>query len=236
MRLLTNKFLLLGTLVAFALNGVACGKIEVPMTLAVQNPGSSIDLTLEPAGLPLGTSYFQGGLTTLMTMDIGLIELLFHLPFSGVIEITDLLFGSSSINILGTPTGTLCTIVDESNPGGGTALVDIFHEQIDFNMDVGTVILPTNPDLLALLPDGFQFAFTFANSADLSLADLLGLAFGNAEGGLTVEQDFSDVIDVVVLGQPLQIGVTGQLLLATANEIPSGLLLVDRCVDFLAGL
>ena len=110
MRSFKNKLLLLSTLVAFSANGIACGNIQVPMTLVMDSDNSSISLTLLPANLPLGTTVFEGGLTTLMTLDIGLFELLFHQPFAGVVEVTDLLFGSSSINILGTPTGTLCTI------------------------------------------------------------------------------------------------------------------------------
>jgi hypothetical protein len=228
-----RQTLLLGMLTVFAASQVACGQIEVPMTLALDSSQSSISLSLQPAGLPLGTTELEGGVSTLMTMDIGLIEILFHLPFSGIIEVTDLLFGGTSINILGTPTGTLCTIVDESAPGGGTVLVDIFDGMIDFDMVLGTAILPTNPAILALIPDGFAFEFAFSDSAELSLVDLLGLAFGNADGGLALTQTFSDVIEVIVLGNPLQIGIDGQVTLATANEFPSGLLL-DECDAFLS--
>ena len=233
--LIQKKFVLLGALIAFALNGIACGKIQVPMNLGVQNPGSEISLTLvnPPLG-PLGTSEFQGGVSTVMTMDIGLFDVLFHLPFSGVIEITDLLFGGSSINILGTDTGTLCTVLDPDNPGGGTALVDIYHEQVTFNMDAGTLILPTNPSVAALLPNGFPFAFSFSDTMDLSLADLLGLAFGSADGALTITQPLDDTINVTLLGIPLEIGVTGQLVLSTVNELPGGDL-IDICNAFLAG-
>jgi hypothetical protein len=152
-----------------------------------------------------------------------------------VIEVTDLLFGGSSIDILGTPTGTLCTIVDEASPGGGTALVDIFDGEIAFDMALGTKILPTNPDITALLPDGFAFSFFFSDTSDLSLAELLALAFGNADGGMTVQQELNDVIDVEILGNPLQIGISGEITMVTVNELPTGLLLVDRCIDFLAG-
>ncbi len=232
--MLRQKGLFLGMLAAFAMASVGCGKIEVPMTLALDSSASSISLTLEPAGLPLGTTEMEGGVETLMTMDIGLIELLFHLPFSGIIEVTDLLFGGTSINILGTPTGTLCTVVDESAPGGGTVLVDIWDGLISFDMQLGTNILPTNPAILALIPDGFSFALDFADTAELSLADLLGLAFGNADGGLSVEQQFSDVIEVEILGSPLMIGIDGNITMNTANEFPGGVLL-DECDAFLAG-
>lgn len=235
MRLLKNKILLLATLVVFSANGIACGQIQVPMTLVVDSDVSSIALTLEPAGIPLGETFLEGGLSTLMTLDIGLIELLFHLPFSGVIELTDLLFGSTSINILGNPTGTLCTVIDPMNPGGGSVLVDIFDGTIDFDLSAGSVILPTNPTIAALIPDGFPFAFMFSDSAELSLLDLLSLAFGDAAGGLSVEQTFMDVIEVEILGNPIMIGLDGTVSLATANEIPSGLPLVEECEAFLAG-
>ena len=232
-RMLRQKVQLLGMLAVFAATQVACGQIEVPMTLALDSSQSSISLSLQPAGLPLGTTELEGGVSTLMTMDIGLIEILFHLPFSGVIEVGDLLFGGSSINIFGSPTGTLCTVVDESSPGGGTVLADIFDGTIDFDMALGTLILPTDPGILVLIPDGFAFEFAFSDSADLSLIDLLGLAFGNADGGLTVQQSFSEVIEVLILGNPLQIGIDGQVTMATANEFPSGLLL-DECDAFLS--
>ena len=230
-----NHLLMLLALVVFSANGAACGQVEVPMTLVMDSDASSIALTLEPVGIPLGESFFEGGLSTLMTLDIGLLELLFHLPFSGVIEITDLLFGSTSIAILGTPTGTLCTTVDGANPGGGTVLVDIFDGEIAFTMALGTLILPTNPAILALLPDGFSFEFMFSDTTELSLLDLLALAFGNASGGLTLSQAFSDVIEVEILGSPLMIGVDGTIVMTTANEVPTGLPLVDDCAVFLAG-
>ena len=66
------------------------------------------------------------------------------------------------------------------------------------------------------------------------MSELLALAFGNADGG-TVSQELNDVIDVEILGSPLQIGISGAITMVTENELPTGLLLVDRCIDFLAG-
>lgn len=231
-RSLREKLALLGLLVAFAGNSIACGQISVPMTLALDSEASSISLELLPAGTPLGTTVLEGGVDTNMEIDINLFDILFFQPLSGGIEIVDLLFAGTELSILGIPTGTLCTIVDESAPGGGTAIIDIFAGEISFNMDLATVILPTDPGLLSLIPDGFAFPTSFSDTAELSLIDLLGLAFGNADGGLTITQPLDTVISVEVLGLPLDLGISGEITLATANEFPTGPLL-DQCDDFL---
>jgi len=83
-------------------------------------------------------------------------------------------------------------------------------------------------------PWSIAFFFLFPDASDLRLAELLALAFGNPDGGPTVEQELNDVIDVEIIGNPLHIGIPGGITMATVNELPTGLL-VDRCIDFLAG-
>lgn len=231
--------LLLTALIAFASGQVACGVIEVPMTLALEE-GSSIDIYLNPsAPTPplLGTVDLEGGVETLMTAEFDLIAILFHQPVFGMIEVNDLLFAGTPFTLLGIPTDEVCVIPDPNVASGGTVLIDIFDNQINnasvqFAIDMATAIKVGNPTLANLIPDGFPLVLSVDADADLTLTEMLALLSGDAEGGLTITQELDEVIIVDLLGTQLPIGIEGALTLSTVNEFPTGPLL-DDCIAFL---
>lgn len=232
------KALRLAVLVAFAAGGIACGAIEAPMTLALEE-GSGMSIYLNPTSTPilLGDVDLEGGVETLMTTEIGLFDLLFKRPIMGTIEVTDLLFAGTPFSILGIPTEEVCTVPDPNTPSGGTVLIDLFDHQINnasvqFVMDMATAIKVGNPVLAGAIPDGFPLVLTVDSEADLSLAEMLALLSGDAEGGLTITQVLDEVFTVTVVGIPLELGVQGELTLTTVNEFPTGQLL-DDCIALL---
>jgi hypothetical protein len=230
-----NKALRLVVLLGFAVGAIGCGEIQMPMTLALDE-GSAIGIALVGVWgdeIPLGTTELEGGVETSMTATIDLAALLLKVPIFGIIEIDDLLFAGSEFAILGIPTGTLCTIPDPNGSSGGSALIDFANSRIDFVMDLDTAIKITNPVLGNLIPDGFLFTMSVEEGADVTLAELLEMAFGNADGVLSITQDLDVSIVAEVLGSALPLHVTGQLTLSTANEFPTGDML-DECIAFLA--
>ena len=234
-----KDLLLLAVLTAFAAGQVACGVIEVPITLGLEE-GSAIDLSLNPNSpnpIPLGTVELEGGVDTLMTAEFSLLAILFKQPVFGVIEVTDLLFAGTPFALLGIPTGEVCTTQDPNVSSGGTVLIDIFDRQINnaslqFVLDLAAAIQLGNPVLANLIPDGFPLVLSVDSEADLTLAEMLTLLSGDAEGGLAISQTLDEVLDVDLAGIPLQVGVAGELTLATVNEFPMGPL-VDDCIAFL---
>jgi hypothetical protein len=228
-----TKALKLLVLLGFTVGAIGCGEIQMPMTLALEE-GSNIEIEMvAPLALPLGTTYLEGGVMTVMTANIDLIGLLLHIPMFGIIEIDDLLFGGTGFAILGTPTGTLCTVPDPNGSSGGSVLIDIFGGHIDFYMNLDTAIMVTNPDLAASLPDGFQFTMSVEEGADIALPELLAMAFGNADGVLAITQVLDEEFETEILpGFLATLHITGELTLATANDFPTGLLM-DECIDVL---
>jgi hypothetical protein len=234
-----KNVLLLAALTAFAAGQVACGVIEAPMTLALEE-GSSMQISLNPTSpnpLVLGTVDLEGGVETLMTAEFSLFAILFHQPVFGVIEVNDLLFAGTPFSLLGIPTGEVCTVQDPNVSSGGTVLIDIFDHQINnasiqFVVDLAAVIRLGNPTLANLIPDGFPLVLSVDADADLTLAEMLALISGDAEGGLAITQELDEVLIADLLGTPLEIGVQGELTLATVNEFPTGPLL-DDCIALL---
>jgi hypothetical protein len=228
-----TKALKLVVLLGFTAGTIGCGEIQMPMTLALEE-GSNIEIEMvAPLALPLGTTYLEGGVETIMTTEIDLIGLLLRVPMFGVIEIDQLLFGGTEFSILGTATGTLCTIPDPNGSSGGSVLIDIFGGHIDFYMNLDTAIMVTNPDLAAGLPDGFQFTMSVEEGADIALPELLAMAFGNADGVLAITQVLDEEFETEILpGFLATLAITGELTLATANEFPTGLLM-DECIAVL---
>ena len=234
-----TKILLLAALTGFASGQVACGVIEVPITLALEE-GSAIDLSLNPTTpnpIPLGTIDLEGGVETLMTAEFSLIAILFKQPVFGLIDVTDLLFAGTPFSLLGIPSDEVCTVQDPLVGSGGTVLIDIFDRQINnaslqFVLDLAASIQLGNPVLANLIPDGFPLVLSVDSEADLTLAEMLTLLSGNAEGGLAITQELQEVLEVDLNGIPLEVGVDGQLTLATVNEFPTGALL-DDCIALL---
>jgi len=229
-----SKALKTAILAACVATSVACGQIEVPMTLALDSENSAIDLTI-PSSAPAPTASIglEGGVETNMVAEISLLSILFAQPVMGTIEIVDLLFGGTPFSILGVSTEEVCVVVDENAAAGGTVLIDIFQGHIDFNMSLATAILIGNPVLGGVIPDGFPFAIDVMSGADLSLIEMLALLGGNADGGLAIEQNFSEEIVVDIGGLMIPIGIDAAISLATANEFPTGML-IDDCIAFLA--
>jgi hypothetical protein len=235
-----KKALELAVLLAFASGSIACGVIEAPAILALDE-GSSLDLNLNPDSpnpLFVETIDLEGGVATLMSVDIDLFALLFGLPIEGTVGVTDLLFAGEPILLFGFPTGAICTILDPTLPTGGDVSIDIFDHQlnnasVDFAMDVATTILVENPDLSGPFPNGLPIALAVNSSADLTLAELLGLISGNAEGVLTIDQPVSERFEIQILNLNLLLGADGVLTLTTANAFPTGPNL-DACIEFLS--
>lgn len=227
----------IAALTVLTAGSLACGDITLPQTLALTGDENSIALSI-PAGVPEPNAVIdlEGGVATTINLSIDLFDLLFQKSIFGVVTVDDLLFAGNGFVILGTSTGDICVALDESAPGGGTAVVDLKESEIAFNIDLATSILVTNPALAAVLPGGFPFVIGVESSQELNLADLLGLALGNSDSGLEVTQSFSEVFEVEVIpGVPLAIGAEGSFTLATANEFPTSDRLVF-CEDYLAGL
>ena len=235
-----NKALLLATLFAFASGSIGCGVIEAPTILALDE-GSSMDLSVNPDTpnpLPVATIGLEGGVVTLMTVNLDLFHLLWGLPIDGTVEVTDLLFAGTPFSLFGFPTGAVCTIPDANNPSTGTVSIDIFDQKlnnatVDFAMDLAAAIVVENPDLSGPFPNGLPLALPVDASADLSLAELFGLISGNAEGVLSITQPVSQRFTVKLLNLMIPLGIDGTLTLTTANAFPTGPLL-DDCIDFLS--
>lgn len=235
-----KKAPLLALLVALSSGSIACGVIEAPAILALDE-GSAMDLIVNPDTpnpLPVGTVGLEGGAATLMTVDIGLFDLLFGQPIDGTVEVTDLLFAGTPFSLFGFPTGAVCTIPDPNSASSGTVSIDIFDQQlnnasVDFVMDLATAIVVENPDLSGPFPDGLPLNLAVDSSADLTLAELFGLISGNAEGVLSISQPLSERFDIQILGLTIPLGIEGELTLTTVNAFPTGQLL-DDCIAFLA--
>ncbi len=231
-----HKTLKLTLIAMFAMGSIACGEIEMPMILALQGEDNSINMTMFP-DTPTAQSFtidLEGGVETRMVISLSLLDLIFQHGVFAQIVIDDLLFGGTPFAILGQSTDEVCVVVDEAaGGGGGMAFVDIFQGLISFDMSLATAVLIGSPLLGGAIPDGFPFAMDIQETAEMSLIDMLGLAFGSADGGFAISQTISDSMIVDVLGLQIPIDIESSMTLGTANEFPTGDLL-DDCYAFLA--
>ncbi len=223
-----------------AASSIACGEIQIPDDArALQGDDNTIEMTILPDS-PSPQAFLltlEGGVETTMVVTLDLFDLLFQHGVFTQIVIDNLLFAGTPFTLLGIPTDEVCVVVDDSAPGGGMAFIDIFNGLISFDMSLGTSVLIGSPILAGAIPDGFPFAIDVASTAELSLLDMLGLIFGNTEGGLSLNQQIEDeIIAEIDLGGPaplmIPIGISANLTLGTANEFPTGTLL-DDCYAFL---
>jgi hypothetical protein len=236
-----QKALQLFVVAMFAATSMACGQIEIPMTLALLGEDNSIEMTLLP-DTPQATTFdidLEGGVETRMVVELSLTDLIFKHGIFSQIVIDDLLFAGTPFTILGIPTEEVCVVVDENAAGGGgVAFIDIFNSLVSFDMQLATAVLIGNDFLGGAIPDGFPFAIDVQSTAELTILDMLGLIFGSADGGLQITQTIEDtIIADIDLGGPaplqLPIQINASLTLGTANEFPTGTLLND-CYAFLA--
>lgn len=223
----------------FASLTVACGAIEVPMTLAFDDEADNnigVTVYLDEVGgtvlMEMDTA-LTGYLQTNMVVEIDLMAWLQQRGVLTTIEITELLFAGSEMLILGQWSEEVCIVLDEANPGGGIAFIDIFAERIAFQMTLSTNMLVGNEELSAAIPDGFPFATEMAAGADMNLGTMIKLMLGLPGASMSLYQHIEDDIVIPVLGMELPAHISADMTLETVTEAPQNDL-IQGCVDFLA--
>jgi hypothetical protein len=208
---------------------IGCSAIDVPITLAVEEP-SDIAIELVVGGFETG----QVAGTTLvggadMTISLSLANLFNPGGILAMVSIDDIRMAGPSFTLI-QPTGTLC-VSEVEDSGGGTALIRLLHGEAEFDVVMDTVIHVLGP-LGANIPDGIQFAAPLNATVPITLGDLLDLFFGKP-GSLRLTQsitteiegpgDGSSILDLID-GSP----VTATITLASATAIPQSTLL-EQC-------
>ena len=204
---------------ALAMNGVAC-HLQVEQILGVQ-PDSNLAIDVSaPFDLPPVSQTLEGG--TVMNIDIRIsaFDLLLG-DFEGDITVGELLIAAPGVNIL-VPTGRICIIPDEANPGGGTFEANLFLRRATFDVAVNTNAVFQNTIL-----GSFPFPFALESSVPFRLSDALGLLTGSSS--LAITQPIDQPLDFDVLGIPISGQVTGEITLASADAFPTSPLL-DECI------
>ena len=216
--------------------GLAC-QIEVPIDLALTGEDNTITITVPnlPPELGVSQTTLSGYVQTTMTIDA------FNLfQFGGIpasISVDDLLIAGDELLAAGglINAGNVCIYQDPDLVGGGLALVRPFKGEVDFMLELATLVEITNTLLAQQLGlEPLPFGSVIDDTFPLALADLLGIFLGGgAAGGLEVTQTISDVIDPSI---PLFGGATidAQLTLASTDALPTSDAL-DACIAFLAG-
>ncbi len=233
-----GKTLKLLSITAFGATSIACGDIQLPQTLALVGEDNVITMTLSP-DTPAAQSFdlgLEGGVDTTITLSLSLLDLLVNGGLNGLITVDELLFAGTPFEILGIPTGEVCIVPDQDNPGGGSVLIDILAGLMSLDAAFNTRVLLGNELFASAIPDGFPFPLNVQDTSELSIADLIGLIFGNADGGgMLISQELSDQFEAEILPgfPPIIIGVEGNISLGTVNEFPTGDL-IDACDAFLS--
>jgi hypothetical protein len=223
----------------FASLTVACGAIEVPMTLAFDDEADNnigVTVYLDEVGgsvlMEMDTA-LTGYLQTNMVVEIDVIAWLLQQGILTTIEITDLLFAGTEMLILGQWSEEVCIVLNEEDPGGGTAFIDIFAGRIAFLMTLSTQMLIGNEQLSAAIPDGFPFSTEMAAETDMDLWTMLGLMLGLPGSSMSLYQHIEDDIVIPVLGLELPAHISADMTLMTVTEVPQNDL-IQGCIDFLA--
>jgi hypothetical protein len=219
---------------------IGCGQIELPVTLALEQPS---DLTIELAitDPPLEeTTNLVGGVETTIVTNIGLKELLGALVGKAIpadIQIDDILIAGTEI-LIGPegdpgalPTGTICLFQDPDLASEGGASFNLLLGVAAFDMTLNTKLGLTDPLLNMLLGGPQPFQQVVSAMVPVSLTDMLALLTGGGSG-LALSQDIDASFNAPVLGD---VHVTGTLTLASTDTFPSGPLLTE-CADYIAGL
>jgi hypothetical protein len=230
-----SKSLKVFVVVAFAASSIACGDIQMPQTLALVGDENVINMAInpdspDPIAFAMG---LEGGVDTTITISLSLADLIFQHGLNGVITVDYLLFGATPFAIFGIPTDEVCIVRDDMDPGGGSVFINIFQGLMSFDALFNTRVKLGNPTLANAIPDGFPFPMAVSDVSELSIADMLGMIFGNADGGMAISQTISDQFEAEILpGVVVPIGVEASLTLGTVNEFPSGQL-IDDCLAIL---
>lgn len=222
----------------FVLPSLACGSIDLPVTLALEDPSAiTIEIPIFPPPDDMETTTLVGGVETNISADVGILTLLGLLVGQALpadITVNDIAIAGTELVIGGfLPTGTICVALDEADPGGGMAYLNVLLGMAAFQLDLNSVIYLTNPVVAPILGGPLPFQASIDTMAPLKLSDLLGLLAGGS-GGLSLTQTIDTNLppDTPVIGPA---GISATLTLSSADALPSDLLL-DECAAFLADL
>jgi hypothetical protein len=232
------KALKLLIVTAFAANSIACGPIVVDQILALDDTADNfIQLTMFP-GSPLESVQdldVDGGSVSRIVID-NVMQQFIGGNVAGTIDLVDMLWSTTAMNIFGIDTGTNCVVLDPAGANAGTVNYESRGvKQFTIDLVANTAIITTNPALYLALPDGFPFDISFATSQAATLGDMIGILMGR--GSLTIHQQVSDFIILTVaigagsLDIPTALEV--DLTLTSADAFPSSARLTE-CIDFLA--
>jgi hypothetical protein len=216
---------------------VGCGEIELPVSLALEQPSElTLELPIFPPPFDEETTSLVGGVETTITTEIGLFELLGALIGKAIpadIAIDDVLIAGTEILIGGgLPTGAICVFQDPDLASGGSASFNILLGVAAFEMTLNTRLGLTDPLLGSLLGEPAPFQQIVSAMVPVSIGDLLALISGGGSG-LALTQDIdAEFGPVPILGT---VHVTGTLTLASTDTPPSDPLL-DECAAFIASL
>ena len=226
-------------LTAFVLPSVACGTIELPIDLALEQPSEiAIDLSaLFPPPNDLAVTSLVGGVETTITAQLGLIEFIavtLGQALPATIAVDDIRIAGTELLIGGLlSTGTLCVAPDPLVASGGVAMLNLLLGVAAFDLTLASLIYVTDPFLGPTVGGALPFAAEIDAITPLSIGDLLALATGTG-GGLVLTQEIDTMLppDTPIIGAA---GVSATLSLATTDVFPTDPLL-DECEIFLSGL
>lgn len=215
-----------------------CGTIVIPMDLVLEDP-SQIDIHIPIFQPPfdVATTNLVGGVEMTITTNLGFFQLLgisLGQALPADISVDTIAMAGTEILIGGLlPTGTLCVTLDDTLPGGGSALINPLLGVAEFNIALNTLIYITDPGLGPIVGGALPFGADVNAITPLTIGDLLDL-LGGGGGGISLTQEIDTTLppDTPIIG-PAQVVAT--LTLATADAQPSDPLL-DECEVFLAGL
>ena len=217
---------------------IGCGKIEVPLNLALAE-GSTIGLDIPAFSPPYdhAETTLVGGVETTAIVDLDPWNLISPSGIAATIRIDDLVIAGEPILLAGAlNTGTICTLLDPDNPSGGLALIQLFRHQMDVQMTLNTIVSVTDPFLSNFLPGGLPFPANVDATIPITLSDLfnlfLGLLFPSSGGGLTGLQLTQELTATIPDDVPILAGseITATLTLVSVDAIPADPLLAD-CVQ-----
>jgi hypothetical protein len=231
------KALKLLIVTAFAANSIACGPIVVDQILALDDTANNfIQLTLFPGGALESVQDLDvdGGNIATIVMDNVILQFLGG-NLAGTIDLVDMLWSTSPMNIFGIVTGTNCVVLDPAGGNAGTVNYDVGAETYTVDLLANTAIITTNPALYLALPNGFPFDISLSTSQAATLGDMLGILTGT--GSMSIHQQVTDdIILTVAIGAgsldiPTHLEV--DLTLSSTDAFPTSARLTE-CIDFLA--